>query len=114
MPPVEMHRVRMRPEIAEINLDAVALGRSNGWSWHLAVVRPGGEEYAGSNLNLTVRGNDVVLAQQRPVRTRRFSINPRALVDGKLRKVPASKVGRRIENVGRHPPDRTHRMVLVR
>src|SRR5713101_10011182 len=95
---MKMHRVRMRALIQEIHSNAIALGRANRRARDLAVVRPGGKKQIRGNLDLTIDGKNVVLAQKRPVWPRRFTIKARALARGQIREIPRAKVGRGIES----------------
>ena len=82
MPSVEVHRVRVRALVQEIDADAIAFRRADGRTRHLAVVGPRRKEDARRNLDLAIHGDDVVLAQPRAVRPCRLAIVPATAPSG--------------------------------
>src|SRR5687768_1464443 len=110
MPSVKMDRVRVRAEVPERDSHAIALGRANRRTRHLAVVRPGRKEKSRGDLNLTIDGEDLVLAKQRPVVPGRLAVEPRTFLRRHVREVPAAQKGRWIEELARRATDRSHRV----
>src|SRR5688500_14443935 len=97
MPAVEVQRVRVRSLVEEANPDAVALGGAQRRTGDLAVEGPGGEEDPRRDLDLAVHGDDLVLAQQRPIRARSLSVITAALALRKMAEVPRPQEGMGIE-----------------